>query len=86
VRTSAGTPIGKVRIGSLPSTAHPLVTTLHRRLAERYPMVQLASGRARAPSSRLGSRRAASISRSCSALVRSPGMAIPTSSRHRPIS
>jgi len=35
VRTSAGTPIGKVRIGSLPSTAHPLVTTLHRRLAER---------------------------------------------------
>src|SRR4029077_16952356 len=23
VRTSAGTPIGKVRIGSLPSTAHP---------------------------------------------------------------
>ncbi|MGB8749174.1 MAG: LysR family transcriptional regulator, partial [Pseudolabrys sp.] len=27
VRTSAGTPIGKVRIGSLPSTAHPLVST-----------------------------------------------------------
>ena len=26
VRTSAGTPIGTVRIGSLPSTAHPLVT------------------------------------------------------------
>ena len=42
VRTSAGTPIGKVRIGSLPSTAHPLVTTLHRRLAEQYPLVQLA--------------------------------------------
>ncbi|MDB5517872.1 MAG: transcriptional regulator [Tardiphaga sp.] len=41
VRASAGTPIGKVRIGSLPSTAHPLVSTLHRRLKERYPLVQL---------------------------------------------
>jgi LysR family nitrogen assimilation transcriptional regulator len=41
VRTSAGTPIGKVRIGSLPSTAHPLVSTLHRRLKQRYPLVQL---------------------------------------------
>ena len=42
VRTSAGTPIGKVRIGSLPSTAHPLVSTLHERLKERYPLIQLA--------------------------------------------
>jgi LysR family transcriptional regulator, nitrogen assimilation regulatory protein len=42
VRTSAGTPIGKVRIGTLPSTAHPLVTTLYRRLRERYPLIQLA--------------------------------------------
>jgi LysR family nitrogen assimilation transcriptional regulator len=42
VRTSAGTPIGKVRIGSLPSTAHPLVTTLYKRLKEQYPLVQLA--------------------------------------------
>lgn len=42
VRTSAGTPIGKVRIGSLPSTAHPLVTTLHKRLREQYPRIQLA--------------------------------------------
>jgi DNA-binding transcriptional LysR family regulator len=41
VRTSAGTPIGKVRIGSLPSTAHPLVSTLHRRLKENYPLIQL---------------------------------------------
>jgi LysR family nitrogen assimilation transcriptional regulator len=41
VRTSAGTPIGKVRIGSLPSTAHPLVSTLHRRLKEKYPLIQL---------------------------------------------
>src|SRR4029078_828971 len=31
-RTSAGTPIGKVRIASLPSTAHPLVNTLYKRL------------------------------------------------------
>jgi DNA-binding transcriptional LysR family regulator len=42
VRTSAGTPIGKVRIGSLPSTAHPLVSTLHKQLRERYPLIQLA--------------------------------------------
>jgi LysR family nitrogen assimilation transcriptional regulator len=42
VRTSAGTPIGKVRLGSLPSTAHPLVSTLYKRLQERYPLIQLA--------------------------------------------
>ena len=30
VRASAGTPIGKVRLGSLPSTAHPLVSTLYK--------------------------------------------------------
>src|SRR5215470_5368640 len=41
VRTSAGTPIGKVRIGSLPSTAHPLVSTLYKRLKQRYQLVQL---------------------------------------------
>jgi LysR family nitrogen assimilation transcriptional regulator len=41
VHSSAGTPIGKVRIGSLPSTAHPLVTTLYRRLKEHYPRIQL---------------------------------------------
>jgi DNA-binding transcriptional LysR family regulator len=41
VRASAGTPIGKVRIGSLPSTAHPLVSTLHRRLKQCYPLIQL---------------------------------------------
>jgi LysR family transcriptional regulator, nitrogen assimilation regulatory protein len=42
VRASAGTPIGKVRIGSLPSTAHPLVSTLYRQLKQRYPLIQLA--------------------------------------------
>ena len=41
VRMSAGTPIGKVRIGSLPSTAHPLVSTLYKRLKDRYPLIQL---------------------------------------------
>lgn len=42
VRSSAGTPIGTVRIGSLPSTAHPLVTTLYYRLKKRYPLIRLA--------------------------------------------
>jgi DNA-binding transcriptional LysR family regulator len=42
VRASAGTPIGKVRIGSLPSTAHPMVSTLYKRLKEEYPLVALA--------------------------------------------
>jgi LysR family transcriptional regulator, nitrogen assimilation regulatory protein len=42
VRTATGTPIGKVRIGSLPSTAHPLLSTVHQRLKERYPLIQLA--------------------------------------------
>lgn len=41
VRSSAGTPIGKVRIGSLPSTAHPLVSTIYRRLKEHYPLIEL---------------------------------------------
>jgi LysR family transcriptional regulator, nitrogen assimilation regulatory protein len=41
VRTSAGTPIGKVRIGSLPSTAHPLVSQLYKQLKQRYPLIQL---------------------------------------------
>jgi LysR family transcriptional regulator, nitrogen assimilation regulatory protein len=42
VRNLAGTPIGKVRLGSLPSTAHPLMSTLHKQLRERYPLIQLA--------------------------------------------
>jgi LysR family nitrogen assimilation transcriptional regulator len=41
-RTSAGTPIGKVRIASMPSAAHPLVNTLYKRLKEQYPLIQLA--------------------------------------------
>ena len=42
IRASAGTPIGKVRLGSLPSTAHPLVSTLYKQLKQRYPLIQLA--------------------------------------------
>ena len=41
IHATAGKPIGRVRLGMLPSTAHPLVTTLCRRVQERYPMVQL---------------------------------------------
>jgi DNA-binding transcriptional LysR family regulator len=41
IRTTAGKPIGTVRIGILPSTAHPLVSTLYYRLRERYPLIQL---------------------------------------------
>ncbi|BAL27387.1 LysR family transcriptional regulator [Azoarcus sp. KH32C] len=41
IQTSSGTPIGTVRIGSLPSTAHPLVTTLYHELKGRYPLIQL---------------------------------------------
>nr|WP_315592438.1 LysR family transcriptional regulator [uncultured Cupriavidus sp.] len=41
IHTTAGKPIGTVRIGILPSTAHPLVSTLYYRLKERYPLVQL---------------------------------------------
>ena len=41
IQTTAGKPIGKVRLGILPSTAHPLLTTLYYRLRERYPLIQL---------------------------------------------
>ena len=41
IHTTAGKPIGRVRLGILPSAAHPLVSTLCRRLQERYPLVQL---------------------------------------------
>lgn len=41
IHSATGKPIGLVRIGILPSTAHPLVTTLYDRLRERYPLVQL---------------------------------------------
>lgn len=42
VRDAAGTPVGRVRIGSLPSTAHPLLTSVFMRLKQRYPLINLA--------------------------------------------
>jgi DNA-binding transcriptional LysR family regulator len=41
IRSTSGTPVGTVRIGILPSTAHPLVSTLYYRLKERYPLIRL---------------------------------------------
>jgi LysR family nitrogen assimilation transcriptional regulator len=41
IQTTVGKPIGSVRLGILPSTAHPLVSTLYYRLKARYPLVQL---------------------------------------------
>ncbi|TQK03479.1 LysR family transcriptional regulator [Herbaspirillum sp. SJZ107] len=41
IRATAGTPVGTVRIGILPSTAHPMASTLFYRLKERYPLIQL---------------------------------------------
>jgi hypothetical protein len=60
-RRLAGTPIGKVRIGSSSVTAHPLVhvTLLYKQLKQRYPLIQLAVRKVRR--SRRGLRMAASI-------------------------
>jgi DNA-binding transcriptional LysR family regulator len=41
IRTTAGMPIGNVRIGSLPSTAYPLLTTVFARLKKQFPLVQM---------------------------------------------
>src|SRR5690242_3985270 len=41
IHSTSGKPIGTVRIGILPSMAHPLVSTLYYRVKERYPLVQL---------------------------------------------
>lgn len=41
IKSTAGTPIGTVRIGIIPSSAHPLVSTLYYRLLEKYPHVKL---------------------------------------------
>lgn len=41
IQSAAGTPIGVVRMGILPSAAHPLVTSLYQKLRERYPQIQL---------------------------------------------
>jgi DNA-binding transcriptional LysR family regulator len=41
IKSSAGVPIGEVRIGILPSAAHPLFTTVYERARERYPRIRL---------------------------------------------
>lgn len=41
IRTAAGTPIGKVRLGILPSTAHPWIGKLFTQIRRQYPLVQL---------------------------------------------
>src|SRR4030095_9077877 len=40
IHATAGKPLGRVRLGILPSAAHPLVSTLCRRMHERYPLVR----------------------------------------------
>lgn len=41
IKSTAGTPIGTVRIGIIPSAAHPLISTLYYRLQSIYPHVKL---------------------------------------------
>lgn len=41
IKSSAAVPVGEVRIGILPSAAHPLFTTLYELVRERYPHVRL---------------------------------------------
>jgi LysR family nitrogen assimilation transcriptional regulator len=41
IKATSGKPVGRVRLGILPSTAHPLVSTLYYSLQERHPLVQL---------------------------------------------
>lgn len=41
IKKASDTPVGTVRIGVLPSTAHPLVSTLYERLKDSFPLVKL---------------------------------------------
>jgi len=41
IKSNAQVPLGQVRIGLLPSAAHPLFTTLYERVRERYPRIRL---------------------------------------------
>ena len=38
---SSAKPLGRVRLGIIPSAAHPLMSTLLRQIALRYPLIQL---------------------------------------------
>lgn len=41
IQSAAAKPLGRVRLGIIPSMAHPLVSTLLGQLTERYPLIQL---------------------------------------------
>jgi LysR family transcriptional regulator, nitrogen assimilation regulatory protein len=41
IHSSAAKPLGRVRLGIIPSMAHPLASTLLAQLTERYPLIQL---------------------------------------------
>jgi DNA-binding transcriptional LysR family regulator len=41
IRQNAGVPMGEVRLGILPSAAHPLMTRVFRRLRDEYPRIRL---------------------------------------------
>jgi DNA-binding transcriptional LysR family regulator len=41
IKSNARVPVGQVRIGLLPSTAHPLFTTVYERVRERFPRIGL---------------------------------------------
>ncbi len=41
IKSSAEVPIGEVRIGILPSAAHPLVTSVYERARDRYSRIRL---------------------------------------------
>ena len=41
IRVDAGVPMGEVRLGILPSAAHPLMTHLYLRLQQEFPRIKL---------------------------------------------
>ena len=41
IQSSAGKPQGRVQVGTIPSLAHPFMTTLCGRIAGKFPLVQL---------------------------------------------
>ena len=41
IQSSAAKPLGRVRLGIIPSMAHPLVSTLLAQLIQRYPLILL---------------------------------------------
>jgi LysR family nitrogen assimilation transcriptional regulator len=41
IQSTAGVPVGEVRVGVLPSMSHPLVSILYRTLREHFPAIRL---------------------------------------------